>query len=100
MGFSWGATAGLMAVGPRMKKMFSPTQGGFHPLVAMYPNSKYWTQMRGMPSTAEDTKIIIPTIMLAGKKDEGESIDVYKELQQVAKKNNFPLEVVLYPASY
>ena len=69
------------------KKMFSPTQGGFYSLVAMYPNSKYWTQMRGMPSTAEDMKVTIPTIMLAGEKDEGESIDVYKELQQVAKKN-------------
>ena len=100
MGFSWGATAGMMTIGPRIKKMFSPTQGGFYSLVAMYPNSKYWTQMRGMPSTAEDMKITIPTIMLAGKKDEGESIDVYKELQQVAKKNNFPLKVVLYPASY
>jgi len=40
-----------------------------------------------MQSTAEDMKVTIPTIMLAGEKDEGESIDVYKELQQVAKKN-------------
>ncbi len=100
MGFSWGATAGMMTIGPRIKKMFSPTQGGFYSLVAMYPNSKYWTQMRGMPSTAKDMKVTTPTIMLAGKKDEGESIDVYKELQQVAKKNNFPLEIVLYLASY
>ena len=100
MGFSWGATAGLMTISPRMKKMFSPTHGGFHSLVAMYPNSKYWTQMKGMPSMGEDIKFTIPTIMLAGKKDEGESIDVYKELQQLAKKNNFPLDIVLYPASY
>ena len=100
MGFSWGATAGMMTIGPRIKRMFSPTQGGFYSLVAMYSNSKYWTQMRDMPSTAKDMKVTTPTIMLAGKKDEGESIDVYKELQQVAKKNNFPLKVVLYPASY
>jgi len=38
--------------------------------------------------------------MLAGEKDEAESIDVYKELQQLAEKNNFPLKIVLYPASY
>ena len=102
MGFSWGATAGMMTIGPRIKRMFSPTQGGFYSLVAMYPNSKYWTQMRGtlkLPP-AKDMKVTIPTIMLAGKKDEGESIDVYKELQQVAKKNNLPLKIVLYPASY
>ena len=100
MGFSWGATAGLMAIDPRMKRMFSPTQGGFYSLVAVYPNSKHWTQMKRMWAKIEDIKITIPTIMLAGEKDEAESIDIYKKLQQIAKKNNFPLEVILYPDSY
>mgnify|MGYP003325162655 CR=1 FL=1 len=38
--------------------------------------------------------------MLAGEKDEAESIDIYKKLQQIAKKNKFPLEVILYSESY
>ena len=99
MGFSWGATSGMMSIDPRMKKIFSPARGGFHSLVAMYPNSKYWTGMRTLRRIA-DVNITIPTLMLAGEKDEAESIDVYKELQQLAEKNNFPLKIVLYPASY
>ena len=89
MGFSWRATAGLMAIDPRMKKNFSPTQGGFHSLVAVYPNSKHWTQMRMMWGKTEDIKITIPTIMLAGEKEEAESIEVYKKLEQSAKKITF-----------
>ena len=99
MGFSWGATSGMMSIDPRMKKIFSPARGGFHSLVAMYPNSKYWTGMRTLRRIT-DVNITIPTLMLAGEKDEAESIDVYKELQQLAEKNNFPLKIVLYPASY
>ena len=99
MGFSWGATAGMMTIGPRIKKMFSPTQGGFYSLVAMYSNSKYWTGMRSLRRIA-DVNITIPTLMLAGEKDEAESIDVYKELQQLAEKNTYPLSVILYPDSY
>jgi hypothetical protein len=34
--------------------------------------------------------LTIPTLMLAGEKDEAESIDVYKELQQLAEKNTLP----------
>jgi len=99
MGFSWGATSGMMSIDPRMKKIFSPARGGFHSLVAMYPNSKYWTGMRTLRRIA-DVNITIPTLMLAGEKDEAESIDVYKELQQLAEKNMYPLTVVLYPDSY
>ena len=47
-----------------------------------------------------DVNITIPTLMLAGEKDEAESIDVYKELQQLAEKNTYPLSVILYPDSY
>jgi dienelactone hydrolase len=100
MGFSWGATAGLMSIDPRMKKLFSPTKGGFHSLIAVYPNSKYWTEMGRMWRRIADVNITIPTLMLAGEKDELESIDVYKELQQLAEKNTYPLTVVLYPDSY
>jgi dienelactone hydrolase len=96
MGFSWGATAGLISIDPRF---FSPTKGGFHSLVAVYPNSRYWKQMRMWRGIA-NVNITIPTLMLAGEKDEAESIDVYKELQQLAEKNTFPLTVVLYPDSY
>ncbi len=99
MGFSWGATSGMMSIDPRMKKIFSPARGGFHSLVAMYPNSKYWTGMRTLRRIA-DVNITIPTLMLAGEKDEAESIDVYKELQQLAEKNMYPLTVILYPDSY
>jgi dienelactone hydrolase len=99
MGFSWGATSGMMSIDPRMKKIFSPARGGFHSLVAMYPNSKYWTGMRTLRRIT-DVNITIPTLMLAGEKDEAESIDVYKELQQLAEKNMYPLTVVLYPDSY
>ncbi len=99
MGFSWGATSGMMSIDPRMKKIFSPTRGGFHSLVAMYPNSKYWTGMRTLRRIT-DVNITIPTLMLAGEKDEAESIDVYKELQQLAEKNMYPLTVILYPDSY
>ncbi len=99
MGFSWGATSGMMSIDPRMKKIFSPARGGFHSLVAMYPNSKYWTGMRSLRRIA-DVNITIPTLMLAGEKDEAESIDVYKELQQLAEKNMYPLTVILYPDSY
>jgi dienelactone hydrolase len=100
MGFSWGATAGLMSIDPSIKKLFSPTQGGFHSLVAAYPNSKYWTVMGRMWRRIADVKIPIPTLILAGEKDEAESIDVYKELQQIAEKNTFPLTVIIYPDSY
>jgi dienelactone hydrolase len=99
MGFSWGATSGMMSIDPRMKKIFSPARGGFHSLVAMYPNSKYWTGMRTLRRIT-DVNITIPTLMLAGEKDEAESIDVYKELQQLAEKNMYPLTVILYPDSY
>ena len=30
MGFSWGATSGMMSIDPRVKQLFSPTNGGFH----------------------------------------------------------------------
>ncbi len=102
MGFSWGATSGLMGIDPRVINMFSPTNGGFHSLVAVYPNSKYWKEMmRGrMWREIADVNITIPTLMLAGEKDEAESIDVYKELQQSAERNSYPLTVVVYPDSY
>ena len=61
----------------------------------MYPNSNYWTGIGSL-----DVNITIPTLMLAGEKDEAESIDVYKELQQLAEKNTYPLTVILYPDSY
>jgi len=102
MGFSWGATSGLISIDPRIIKMFSPANGGFHSFVAIYPNSKYWTEMsRGrMWRRISDVKITIPTIILAGEKDEAESIDVYKELLQSAERNSYPLTVALYPDSY
>ena len=102
MGFSWGATSGLMSIDPRVIKMFSPTNGGFHSFVAVYPNSKYWKAMGGgrMWRGIADVNITIPTLMLAGEKDEAESIDVYKELQQSAEKKSFPLTVIIYPDSY
>ena len=89
-----------MSIDPRMKQLFSPTKGGFHSLIAVYPNSKYWTEMGRMWRRIADVNITIPTLMLAGEKDELESIDVYKELQQLAEKNTYPLTVVLYPDSY
>ena len=91
-----------MSIDPRVIKMFSPTNGGFHSLVAVYPNSKYWKEMGGgrMWRGISDVKITIPTLMLAGEKDEAESIDVYKELQQLAEKNTLPLTVIMYPDSY
>ena len=102
MGFSWGATSGLMSIDPRVIKMFSPTNGGFHSFVAVYPNSKHWKAMGGgrMWRGIADINITIPTLMLAGEKDEAESIDVYKELQQLAEKNTLPLTVIMYPDSY
>ena len=100
MGFSWGATSGMMSIDPRVKQLFSPTNGGFHSLIAMYPNSKYWTVMARMWRGITDVNITIPTLMIAGEKDEAESIDVYKELQQLAEKNTYPLTVILYPDSY
>ena len=100
MGFSWGATSGLMSIDPRIKKLFSPIKDGFHSLVAVYPNSKYWKGTGRMWRSTADINITIPTLILAGEKDEAESIDVYKELQQLAEKNTFPLTIVLYPDSY
>ena len=100
MGFSWGATSGMMSIDPRVKQLFSPTNGGFHSLIAMYPNSKYWTVMGRMWRGITNVNITIPTLILAGEKDEAESIDVYKELQQLAEKNMYPLTVILYPDSY
>ncbi len=100
MGFSWGATSGMMSIDPRVKELFSPANGGFHSLIAMYPNSKYWTVMGRMWRGITNINIAIPTLILAGEKDEAESIDVYKELQQLAEKNTYPLSVILYPDSY
>ncbi len=100
MGFSWGATSGMMSIDPRVKELFSPTNGGFHSLIAMYPNSKYWTVMGRMWRGITNINIAIPTLILAGEKDEAESIDVYKELQQLAETNTYPLSVIIYPDSY
>ena len=47
-----------------------------------------------------DIKIIIPTLILTGIEDEIESVEVYKDLQQLAQKKKFPLEIVLYPDSF
>ena len=100
MGFSWGGTSGLIAIDPMMKKMFSSTKVEFHSLAAFYPNSKYWSKMGRMWGETNDIKITIPTLILAGIEDEIESVEVYKDLQQLAQKKKFPLEVVLYPDSY
>ena len=100
MGFSWGGTSGLMAVDPMMKKLFSSSKVEFHSLIAFYPNSKYWSRMGRMWGKINDINITIPTLILAGIEDEIESVEVYKDLQQLAQKNKFPLEIVLYPNSY
>jgi len=100
MGFSWGGTSGLMAIDPMMKKMFSSSKVEFHSLIAFYPNSKYWSRMGRMWGKISDIKITIPTLILAGIEDEIESVEVYKDLQQLAQKKKFPLEVVLYPDSF
>ena len=47
-----------------------------------------------------DIKIIIPTLILTGIEDKIESVEVYKDLQQLAQKNKFLLEVVLYLDSF